>query len=489
FPLEIDALSRLILYWKRLALTIERYDDTGANPQVKASSASYHVFDVTASNVTIRGLDIYGATDSKAGIRLAEGTDNCTIRNNRCGWDESHGNWHGILLDGGSSHYTESNTISGNTCSYNRNYNIYIGLNCLYNTISDNVCNNSETQHGVLLYSASSNAISANTCNGNGEAGIMLAQYSTSNIVSGNTCNNNDEGIHLYHSGVDDNIFYLNSMSDNSNGNAVAVSGTDNTWNSPVKLSYRYNGSAYKNYLGNYYSDYGGSDDDGDGIGDASYSDENGYMTDNFPLMATRCDYTLMTWWLGNPTMYKDDMSTTPGTYTVRNNDSVVWVADYHAPSDLTFPESSTSNGTCWTYQIAFDEAFDPETNITLTVGYADLDGNNFTTAEHSGNPSVSLDASENTRVFYGTISDTQSFDVPSGKYLALEIDNNTGSDRNVMRGASWSFISASHTESTPTPAYPVSELPTIVLAGMGLLGLGIYLWLRKRRKVQSASA
>ena len=36
------------------SLTIQRYDDTGANPQVKASATSSHVFLITANNHNIR---------------------------------------------------------------------------------------------------------------------------------------------------------------------------------------------------------------------------------------------------------------------------------------------------------------------------------------------------------------------------------------------------------------------------------------------------
>ena len=44
------------------SITIERYNRVGPNPQVK-SATTLDVFVVTANNVIIRGLDIYGATD------------------------------------------------------------------------------------------------------------------------------------------------------------------------------------------------------------------------------------------------------------------------------------------------------------------------------------------------------------------------------------------------------------------------------------------
>jgi len=71
------------------SLTIERYNGSGANPQVKASSTSSHVFQVTANNVAIRGLDICGADDTfMAGIYLNR-VSGCTIENNSVGWDHT----------------------------------------------------------------------------------------------------------------------------------------------------------------------------------------------------------------------------------------------------------------------------------------------------------------------------------------------------------------------------------------------------------------
>jgi uncharacterized repeat protein (TIGR01451 family) len=58
---------------------------------------------------------------------------------------------------------------------------------------------------------------------------------------------------------------------------------SSNIWNSPQPITYTYNGSEYVNYLGNYWSDYSGTDTNNDGIGDVSYSinSENDY----YPLM------------------------------------------------------------------------------------------------------------------------------------------------------------------------------------------------------------
>jgi len=69
----------------------------------------------------------------------------------------------------------------------------------------------------------------------------------------------------------DCNIFlwiYLNNFINNTY-NAYSYNST-NIWNSTEKITYR--GSTFTNYMGNYWDDYNGSDDNGDGIWYRRYS-------------------------------------------------------------------------------------------------------------------------------------------------------------------------------------------------------------------------
>ncbi|MCK4313201.1 right-handed parallel beta-helix repeat-containing protein [Candidatus Bathyarchaeota archaeon] len=166
----------------------------------------------------------------------------------------------GILLV--SSH---NNTLSNNTQMYSEN-GIYLTAESKDNTISDNVVEHNN-RYGILLDRFSSkNTLSGNTATFNQYDGINL-YYSSNNTVFENTAIINRYGINLDHSS--DNTVYHNNFITNGLGQANSTDST-NTWD---------NGSS-----GNFWSDYNGTDLNGDGIGDTPYMiDVNN--EDRYPLI------------------------------------------------------------------------------------------------------------------------------------------------------------------------------------------------------------
>jgi parallel beta-helix repeat protein len=108
---------------------------------------------------------------------------------------------------------------------------------------------------GIFLDGVSGCIITKNTISNN-VVNIILDQ-SNGNTITKNTISYSlDHSISSW-SGKDNNI-YLNNFKSNT---YHPITG-DVTWNSTSRMPYTYHENPYINYLGNYWDDYDGSDDD-----------------------------------------------------------------------------------------------------------------------------------------------------------------------------------------------------------------------------------
>ena len=127
---------------------------------------------------------------------------------------------------------------------------------------------------GIYFPGADNNTISGNLF-ANNNRGLHLIDSHYNRIV-GNTIMNNEQGIHIFSSW--NNSFYGNSFINNTKQYY------DSIWDQPwypdlLSVNMWDNGTT-----GNYWSDYNGTDNNGDGIGDTPYIiGENNQ--DNYPLM------------------------------------------------------------------------------------------------------------------------------------------------------------------------------------------------------------
>ena len=242
---------------------------------VQAADSNDNTFEIQANFITINGFTIQGASASitEAGIYLYYG-EGCRFTRNIC--RENH---IGIAL------WTSSNNwLDNNSCSWNTHFGIALGYSSSYNILENNTCNWNQlygTGDGILLGSWSEyNTIRNNICSHNDGTGIAFSQSSYNTVVK-NTCSENLVGICRYADSISNTIYLNNFISNTEN---VYSDTSASTWNSLSPITYTYSGNTYSNNMGNYWSDYLGSDENSDGIGEQPYGVGGGNY-DNYPLM------------------------------------------------------------------------------------------------------------------------------------------------------------------------------------------------------------
>ncbi|MHC1754810.1 MAG: NosD domain-containing protein [Methanosarcina sp.] len=216
-----------------------------------------------------------------------EDSENSTVQES-----EFSGNSYGIYLTGSSGNSLTDNNLTGN-----EEYGIYL-YEARYNTINGNNasggytgiladCSDNNTfventasgsDLGLELFDSDYNVLTANNVNSNNERGISLT-ISQNNILSRNIVSENTRGITLEGwTGevlTSDNVLFANTVSNNSEFGIWLTAAANNTiyGNSfdNIKNVKDTGHNIWNTTAGNYWSDYTGSDTDGNGIGDTPY--------------------------------------------------------------------------------------------------------------------------------------------------------------------------------------------------------------------------
>jgi len=244
-------------------LTIKSENGT-ANCIVNASNPSDDVFQVTANYVNITGFTVENATGTdKAGIYLGS-ADHCNISSNN-----ATSNDYGICLS-----FSSNNTLSNNTASNNTWDGIHLDYSS-NNTFTNNTA--SSNSLGIWVHFSSNNTLRDNTAASN-DNGIYMSFWSNHNTLTKNTVSNNVHGIWVLNSSSNNNIY--NNYFNNTNN---VLAGGNNTWNTTKTLGTNIIGGPYLG--GNYWSDYNGTDTDGDGFGETAYNIIGDSNKDHLPLV------------------------------------------------------------------------------------------------------------------------------------------------------------------------------------------------------------
>lgn len=186
-------------------------------PDFDLAGVSVRANDVTVENGTLRGFGIGVVVDDVSGVTISNVT---TI-----------GGYYGVYLYGGGRHHVENNQIVENV--YGLHLEQTQGNAVIANELSRQT-HHSPGGYGIYLHSASDNLIERNWIRDNLNWGIWLSDSTNNTLVRNNVSNNN-----------------LTQVSDDTGGNH---------WYDEASRE------------GNFWGDYQGGDNNGDGIGDLPYN-------------------------------------------------------------------------------------------------------------------------------------------------------------------------------------------------------------------------
>jgi len=194
------------------------------------------------------------------------------------------------VMDGIYLLYSDNNILNRNTILNVWGNPLQSSSN---NIIKNNIYENN-TRYGCgLWYSSDNNSVYQNIISNNTEDGVIIAE-SSNNIISLNSIENNiQSGIEFYKSNNND---IAGNLVRSNLDYGIKFSSFPSSNNNVIHHNILLNNSPYNGYDsggniwdlddlgGNYWDDYIGTDDNGDGFGDQPYNIRGG-NEDNFPYM------------------------------------------------------------------------------------------------------------------------------------------------------------------------------------------------------------
>jgi len=225
---------------------------------------------------------------------------------------------------------------------------------------------------------------------------------------------------------------------------------------SPAPLFYQFSGRFFKMPLGNYYSDYAGSDANGDGIGETPYSG-TGYL-DEHPLTREIASYTLHGWHLGvtgaSVTLNDGDLGGPGSLLTLYPGASKVISSAYpFSDFSVLFAGGDAAAQTTWNGWLTFAAPPAATHSVSITFGVSAGYAASFQPSSASANVT-----GDGTNHIFPYAATPGSFKVLKGQYLALRLENTGDSSLEIMAGGAASMFYA------PVGSHPIRSLSPLYL-------------------------